>query len=176
MSAPTGETPALPLLKEIDMARITRKMRKNYEEFLVEIPMLLEDLQELLDNSQAYRNVRVGFDDETLDQIERFYLDVLGGKEKIAVSLPRMNRIIIAYFGEALIERAGGKWDLNDVKGDPSFGTPVVIDWAEGETIAFSPVERREMLIENRQPFLREMINYCENKAQIEEDFFKEFE
>jgi hypothetical protein len=157
------------------MAGVTRKMRKQYEEFLVEIPMLLEDLQELLDKSQAYKQVKVAFDDESLDQIESFYLDVLAGKEKISISLARMNRIIIAYFGEALIERAGGRWDLNDVEGDPAFGTPVVVDWGEGEVVAFSPVQRREILIENRQPFLREMINYSENKAQIEEDFFKEF-
>ena len=158
------------------MAKLTQKVRDDYEEFLVEVPMLLEDLQEMLKESRGYRDVKVGFDDETLDRIEGFYLDVLSGKEKIAVSQARMNRIIIAYFGEALIARAGGKWALNEAKGDPSFGTPVVIDWAKGETLAFSPVERRELLIENRKPFLRKFIAYAANKDKFEEDFFKEFE
>ncbi len=158
------------------MAKLTQKMRDDYEEFLVEIPMLLEDLQELLKKSRHYKNVKVGFDDETLDRIESFYLAVLSGKEKIDVSQARINRIIIAYFGEALIERAGGKWILNDAKGDPSFGTPVVIDWSKNkDTVAFSPVERRELLIENCKPFLREMITYAVNKEKFEEDFFKEF-
>lgn len=157
------------------MAKLTHKMRDDYEEFLVEIPMLLEDLQELLEKSRRYKDVKVGFDDKTLDRIESFYLDVLSGEEKIGVSQARMNRIIIAYFGEAVIERVGGRWDLNDAEGDPSFGTPVVIDWAK-EAIRISPVERREMLIENRNPFLRDMIAYCANKEKIEKDFFKEFE
>ena len=156
------------------MAKLTQKMRGDHEEFLVEIPMLLEDLQELLQKSRRYRDVEVGFDDETLDRIEAFYLDVLSGKEEVNVSQARMNRIIIAYFGEAVIERCGGRWALNDVENDPSFGTPVVIDWAK-EAMRISPVERREVLTENREPFLREMIAYCANKEEFEEDFFKEF-
>ena len=156
------------------MAELTQKMHDDYEEFLVEIPMLLEDLQELLKESRRYRGVEVGFDDETLDRIEAFYLDFLSGRENVDVSPARMNRIIIAYFGEAVIKRCGGRWELNDVRGDPSFGTPVVIDWAK-DSMRISPVERRELLIEDRVPFLREMITYCANKEKFEEDFFKEF-
>ena len=154
------------------MTKLTKKMLDDYEEFLVEIPMLLEDLDELLKNSHQYKDVEVSFDDETLDKIESFYLDVISGKEKIYVSLARMNRIFIAYIGEAVIERAGGKWELNPMDKDPSFGTPVVID---NDSIRISPVERRELLIKNREPFLRDMVNYCANKDKIEEDFFKEF-
>lgn len=154
-------------------------MRDDYEEFLVEIPLMLEDLQELLSMSREYRDVEVGYNDETLNRIEAYYLDVLDGKEQTGISQARINRIFIAYVGEAVIERAENKvakWALNPVEGDPSFGTPVIIDWAKDEGIAISPVERRELLIENRAPFLCELVNYCETKQKFEEDFFKEFD
>ena len=55
------------------MAKLTRTMRDDFEEFLVEIPMMLEDLQELLCKSRSYRDVKVKYDDETLDRIESFF-------------------------------------------------------------------------------------------------------
>jgi hypothetical protein len=160
------------------MTKLTRKMQDDYEEFLVEIDMLLEDLGELLKKSRGYKDLQVRFDDESLERTEKFYLDVLSGKEKVDVSLERMNRIFIAYIGEAVINRAESgraRWALNTFEADPSFGTPVVIDWSEDDGIAISPVERRELLIENREPFLRDMIEYVANKTKFEEDFFKEF-
>lgn len=158
------------------MARLTQQMRDAYEEFLVEIPMLLEDLQELLSKSPHYQGQKVDFEGDSLDRIEQFYLDAIEGKENVGVSRARLNRIIIAYFGQALIERAGGNWALNEARRDPSFGTPVVVRWGTGDSMAFSPVERRELLIQNRKPFLREFIAYAVNKEQFEKDFFKEFE
>lgn len=161
------------------MPKLTKTMSDDFEEFLVEIPMLLEDLQVLLRQSRDCRDVEVGYDDGALDRIETFYLDAMDGKEKIDISQARMNRIFIAYVGEAVIERAesgAAKWALNPVEDDPSFGTPVVIDWAKDDGMAISPVERRELLIDNREPFLRELANYCETKQIFEEDFFKEFD
>ncbi len=161
------------------MTRIPKKLKDDFEEFLVEVPILLEELQDLLDQSGAYSGVRVGYDDETLGQIEGFYLDVLSGKERVGISQARVNRVFIAFVGEAVIERAESgraKWALNPVRKDPSFGTPVVIDWAQEDGLAISPVERRELLIENREPFLRDLVEYVETKSAFEEKFFKEFE
>ena len=104
---------------------------------------------------------------------------MLDGKERTDVSQSRMNRLFSAYIGEAILERAESgiaKWELNPVEDDPSFGTPVVIDWAKDDGMAISPVERRELLIANREPFLKELVNYCENKEKIEEAFFDEFD
>lgn len=157
------------------MPRLTHEMKDDYEEFLVELETLLSDLQELLARSKRYRDVKVAFDDATLERVEAFYLDTLAGKERPVVSQARMNRIFIAYVGEAIRERAGGRWALDDAEGDPAFGTPVIIDWAP-DAIRISPVERRELLIQDRKPFLRELVDYCANKEKIEEDFFKEFE
>lgn len=161
------------------MAKLSKQMKEDFEEFLVELTLLLEDLQEFLAHSKNYRDVHLGYDDKTLDRVEAFYLDVLAGKEKIDVSQARLNRIFIAYVGEAIIARAESgraRWALNPVAKDPSFGTPVIIDWAKDDGMAISPVERRELLIENRKPFLRELVNYCATKQRIEQDFFKEFE
>jgi hypothetical protein len=158
------------------MGKISQEMEDDYEEFLVEIPMLLEDLQTLLSRSRNYKDVKVNYDSDTLDRIESFYLDVLDEKEKVDVSRARLNRIIIAFFGDSLIQRAGGVWMLDDVENDRAFGTPVVINWAKGGAIRFSPVERRELLIKNRKPFLRDFIEYAVNKEKFEEDLLKKFD
>jgi hypothetical protein len=144
------------------MGNLTPEMRAAFEEFIVEIPMLLDQLGELLESSNNYRATRVAFDDESLDRIEQFYLDVLAGRERVDVSQARLNRMIIAFFGEAVRERVGGSWELNDVDGDPAFGTPVIVEWAEA-WMRISPVELREQQIEGRKPFLRDLIEYAAN-------------
>lgn len=154
--------------------KLPKNAQKDYEEFVVEIDYMMEDLQELLDASETYRHVNVGFDDESLNSIERFFVDAVDGKENVDVTRARLERIFTAYVGEAVIGRAGGHWALNTVEDDPSFGTPVIIEWAR-EAMRISPVELRESLLENREPLLRDLVEYCVNKDTIEEDFFKEF-
>lgn len=156
------------------MPKLTQKMRDDYEEFLVEIDMLLEDLNRLLADSKHHKKQRVAYDAESLDAIEDFYLKVLAGEEKIPISLARMNRIIIAFYGEALRERVGGKWELCEDKRDTAFGLPVVANWGEGVT-AFSPVEVREAQIRDRKPVMRKRMEYFANKKEFEANFFKEF-
>ena len=86
-----------------------------------------------------------------------------------------MNRIIIAFYGEALRERVGGVWELCENEQDTPFGLPVVANWGEG-VIAFSPVEVRDAQIRDREPFIRDTVEYCANKEKFEANFFKEFE
>ena len=157
------------------MARWFRKREKDYEEFLVEIDMLLEDLNQLLGSSKEFGHLRVAFDDNSLEAIERFYLKVLAGEEKVRVSKKRMNRIIIAFYGEAVRQRVGGTWQLCRDPNDTAFGLPVVADWGK-DVVAFSPVEVRDAQIRDRKPFIRERINYFANKEEFEANFFKEFE
>ena len=157
------------------MSKLTKKIQNDYEEFLVEIDMLLEDLNELLANSKHFKDQRVAYDDKSLDAIEDFYLKVLAGEEKVPISEARMNRIIIAFYGEAVRERVGGVWELCTNENDTAFGLPVVANWGEG-VIAFSPVEVRDAQIRDRKPVIRERINYFINKDEFEANFFKEFE
>ncbi|MCR9161664.1 MAG: hypothetical protein ACE37F_35815 [Nannocystaceae bacterium] len=157
------------------MPTLTQATEDAYEEFLVEIDMLLDDLGELLRRSSACEGQRVAYDPDSLDAIERFYLGVLAGTDTVTVSPARMNRIMAAFYGEAVRERAGGTWELCNNPHDIGFGLPVVADWGEG-VLAFSPVEVRDAQIRERKPVIRETVEYCENKEQIEADFFKEFE
>ena len=157
------------------MPKLTQEMRDDYEEFLVEISLLLEDLDELLAKSKRHKSQRVAYDAESLDAIEDFYLRVLAGKEKVPISLARMNRIIIAFYGEALRNRVGGHWELCEHPTDSAFGLPVVADWGK-DVIAFSPVEVREAQIRDRKPVMRKRMEYFSNKEEIEANFFKEFE
>ncbi len=157
------------------MPKLTKKMQNDYEEFLVEIDMLLEDLNEQLANSKHFNNQRVAYDDESLDAIEDFYLKVLADEEKVPISEARMNRIIIAFYGEAVRERVGGVWELCKNENDTAFSLPVVANWGEG-VIPFSPVEVRDAQIRDRKPVIRGRIDYFANKEEFEANFFKEFE
>lgn len=157
------------------MAHLSQKRQDDYEEFLVEIDMLLDDLNELLANSKHYKKQRVTYDDKSLDAIEDFYLNVLGGKEEVPISDARMNRIIIAFYGEAVRERVGGVWELCQNENDTAFGLPVVANWGK-DVIPFSPVEVRDAQIRDRKPVIRERIKYFANKDEFEANFFKEFE
>lgn len=153
------------------MQKRTQKLRADYEQFLVEIDFLLEDLNELLANSRGYQTQRVAYDGDSLDAIEQFYLDVLAGKETISLSQARLNRIIIAFYGEAVRERAGGNWAFCEDENDTGFGLPVVANWGQ-DVIAFSPVEIREAQRRDRQPCIRDSVEYCADKDAYEAKLF----
>lgn len=99
-----------------NICNITER-NEEFEIFLVEIPMLLNDLQAVLENSKNYHSITVSFDDDTIKAIEKFYCSILSGEEDLVrsnISLNRLERIIQAYIGEAVIERVSkGKWSLN---------------------------------------------------------------
>jgi hypothetical protein len=159
------------------MEKIIKKRKEEYEIFLVELPMLLEDLEDLMNKSKKYRNFKIGFDDASIKAVESFYIDVQKGKEKIDVSLKRLDRIMIAYLGETLIERAGmGEWDFNQDKGTSGYGSPHIILYSKADHIPFNPVLQLDRLKEDLKPFLVENIQYHSNLEQDDEDFFKEFE
>lgn len=145
--------------------------KEEYEIFLVEIPMLLEDLQEVLNNSKNYNSITVSFDDDTIKAIEKFYCSVLSGEEDLHtsnISLNRFKRILLAYIGEAVIERMGkGKWDLNEMEGTSSFGCPEIIDWTEGDHIPIDPVRLLDAIEEGDKTAISECINFCVNKDAI---------
>ena len=136
---------------------------------------LLGELDELLASSKGFSSQRVAYDDESLRAVEAFYLKVLSNDEEVQVSKARMNRIIVAFYGEAVRERVGGAWQLCLDENDSSFGLPVLASWAEG-VVPFSPVEVRDAQIRDRRPTIGEKIHYLANKEQFEAEFFQEFE
>ena len=149
----------------------TQKLQAAFKEFVAEVPVLLDELLELLQQSRRYRHVRVGFDDDLLNQIGAFYLDVVAGEEKTGLPLDRVDRIYEAFVGEALINRAGGKWVLGE--DDFTYGTPSIE--TEGR-ITVSPARRRRLQAEDRSVFLRDWVDFRVNQERYNEEFFKEFE
>lgn len=144
--------------------------RKKFADFEVETLLLQDDLQGLLSSSKGYNKLKVGFDLQTADKIEAYYLDVLNGKEKISASMARFDRIFIAYIGEAIMERVGGNWTLCEDEGDPAYETPVITGWtSDTDAVSISPVLLREDLRKNKKPgVLRQMIEYA---IRREEEF-----
>jgi hypothetical protein len=148
--------------------------REEYEIFLVEIPMLLDDLQDVLKNSKNYRSLTVSFDDDTIKAIEKFYCSVLSGEEdllKSNISLNRLKRILLAYIGETVLERMGrGKWALNDLEGTSSYGCPEIIEWTEGDHMPVDPVRLLDAIEEGDKIAISDCISFCLNKDAIFEE------
>jgi hypothetical protein len=157
------------------VAGLGRQLRDDYEEFLVEIPMLLEDLDALMAHGERYQGARATFDDDGIERVELFYREVLEGREDVGVSPNRLDRIMLAYLGQAVISRAGGTWDLHAVEGDPAFGTPVVVEWGTtGDYVRFSPVEWLEELKKQGGRSVREFIDYAIHQEDFERGLFGE--
>lgn len=145
------------------------ELRGQYNKFLGEIGVMLNDLQRALKDSKGYQDVRVDYHDEALERIEAYYGDVVKHQERPPFPRDRMEWIIVAYFGEALIARAGGEWALSERPEDMGYGTPMVVGWGTQDgNMAFYPVLRRDQYAKNSEPFLRDMIDYCVNKVRIE--------
>ena len=116
----------------------------------------------------------VEYDDASLARIEAFYLEVLAGKLRISLSPQRLDRIITAFYGEAMRIRAGrGKWILGE--GGDSLGMPVVAGWGT-DAIDFTPVISREVQKSSGEPFIVNCVNYAAKRDEIHANFFDEFE
>ncbi len=146
----------------------TAEMRESFREFAAEVPALLRELQGVLQMSRNYHHVTVGFDDDSIRQVEAFYLDVLTRKERPDIPRGRLDRCYDAYIGEVLIARAGGEWVI--CEDDFSFGDPAIE--TEGR-ITVAPARRRRLQAENRKPFLWEMMDYRVNQEKYEAEMFE---
>jgi hypothetical protein len=131
--------------------------------FAARHPMMLDDLRGFLRSSGGYQAATGEFDLDAVDAVERFYLDVLAGKESVPVSEARLDRVFIAYIGEAIQAHVGGKWELNDLKADAAYGTPIILGWgSDPDAMRISPVELRERIKRQRTPgILRGVIEYA---------------
>jgi hypothetical protein len=122
------------------------QQKEDYGMFEMEIDLMVhEDLPKLLKSSQNYCNVKVDLSLENIDKIESYYIDVLNDYEKASVSGKRLDRILIAFMGEALIKNAGrGHWDFCEKEG-LFYGLPIITGYTDHEdAIPFSPVIFRQ--------------------------------
>lgn len=151
------------------------KMQDLFDEFEVEIPMLIQDLEESLKNSKKYTEIKFSFDIELINTIESFYLDVLNKQEDTIFSSNHFDRVILAYLGETLIHHAGGNWKMS-TDDDFTFGTPVISGFKyDYDKIGFSPVGIRDNFINNKvKGSFKKSLEYCINKKEIEEDLMEQ--
>lgn len=160
----------------MDLDKIIKERSEEFEVFLVEIPMLLDDLADLLKKSNNYNDINELFTEETLDKIESYYLDVLDGKEKINISMNRLTRILLAYIGEFLINKASrGKWDINKMKKSSNVGMIGIVDYANIEHFAVYPLKLLNYIKETREKTLKSSLMYSANLEQEEKDFFNKY-
>jgi hypothetical protein len=147
------------------------KLLDKFNEFEVEIPMLIDDLAVSLSSSKGFKNQNLNYELSTVDIVEIFYLDIINGNEKVNFSRNHLDRIIIAYLGEALIHHAGGRWEMGE-DDDLTYGTPMIYGFNDDhDNIGFSPVGIRERFIkEKKNGIFRKSLEYCINKKHIEAD------
>ena len=158
----------------MNLDKIIKERSEEFEVFLVEIPMLLDDLTDLLKKSKNYKGIKELFTEDTLDKVESFFHDVLDGKEHINIPMNRLERILIAYIGEFLIERAGqGNWSLNKMKKTSNFGMIEIINYANVDHIPIYPLKMVNAMKNTRKKELKNDLMYFVNLEQEEKDFFK---
>jgi hypothetical protein len=151
---------------------------KDYKIFEVEIDMMMnEDLPQLLKESKNYSNVKVKYDLDSVNQIESFYIDIMQGVEGVSISQARLDRIFIAYIGEAVINNAGGHWELCEDSKNRNFGAPRIVQWGTDKSNnPLSPVGLRERIKEDlKHGVLSQLIRFCSNKEEFMGEFFKDF-
>lgn len=65
-----------------------------------------------------------------IDKVEDFYRNVIKGNFLIDIPLNELELIIYGYIGEAIKYYVGGNWAIGTAKKDSSYGTPIILNWA----------------------------------------------
>lgn len=150
---------------------LIEERKEEFEIFLVEIPMLLDDLQQVLNKSKNYHLIRVSFADDTIKAIEEFYGKILSGEEELDqanISLNRLKRILLAYIGEAVLERTGrGEWTLNEMGGTDTYGRPEIIRWTEKDHLPICPGRLLDAIAEGKETAVSDCIYFCLHEEEI---------
>lgn len=83
---------------------------------------------------------KISFAYEEIDCIEDFYKKWLQYpnilKEKVD-----LKELAIIYFGEAFIFHAGGNWKISNVKREPAYGKPIILNWGTKDHVRVAPHE-----------------------------------
>lgn len=155
-----------------------RQQKDDYGMFEVELDLMIhEDLSKLLTNSKGYKSVTVDFSLDCIDKIESFYIDIMKGVEPVSISQSRLDRIMIAYVGEAVINNAGGHWELCDEPKNRNYGVPRIVGWGTNKNNnPVSPVGLKERIKQDlNKGVLSQTIKFCSDKDDFLGKFFKNF-
>jgi len=150
------------------------QLQNDFDEFEVEWPMLVDELAELMMTTGALGAAQSLETLDGVDQVETFYLSVLDGRARVEVSPDRLDRMILAFLGDFLIQKAGGHWAL-ELDGGPFHGCPQVVGWKDHDGLSFEPVGLREKVRTTRTPgTFRDHLSWLMNKREKEADIRRE--
>ncbi|MAN26758.1 MULTISPECIES: hypothetical protein [Mesonia] len=98
-----------------------KEFKKNYIEFLENLPKYLKKAKELLKKEYI---------DYSYDEIEEFIkLYAENYKNPNGISYYELSNVLYAYLGTAFVNYQGGNWELSEVKTDEAYGTPTIVNW-----------------------------------------------
>jgi hypothetical protein len=138
---------------------------ESFYELLDAMPKNLEKLQTILEGGTSHRankiNLSLGPDDwyadesafgtESMNRIERFYLDVLEKKQHYSGNLEELRFLLGCYLGEAITVRLDAGWTHKPDQNQLDFEKPVVALWVgDGYGPLLDPFEVVEELTRNR--------------------------
>ena len=138
-----------------EISKFVKEMENNelqpawddFDILMARIPDYLEQLRKLLENSKNYHSPRIdfsknsdelyederAFQDQTIERVENFFLDVLRGKEPYEDDIDELKLIIGLFLGEAIVEKLDGEWMICENKDFADYGKPLVALWEDND-------------------------------------------
>ncbi|MDY3548972.1 hypothetical protein PG291_10190 [Riemerella anatipestifer] len=145
----------------------TLKNKKDYENFILEIPTEIKNLSHLVGKSE------LDFSEEEVREISKIFIEL----NVDGLFDNRLKRMLMVYVGEFFRYHFGGEWDFTGLKSDSwAINEPVITKYKD-EGMRMSPSEWIWGLFEKNNPnsFNESIIYMIEFQKKTEEVFAKIF-
>ncbi len=128
------------------MDKYINKLKKEFSEFIANIPFYIGKLNSTL-------NCELTYEFADIDKVQNLFETNFNNPEKIGFDLKLLNNCLYAYMGEAFIYYNGGYWILSDSKRDRAYGTPIITG-SRNSNFTTSPYIWKEYIVRDleRQP------------------------
>ncbi|QDU60488.1 hypothetical protein Pan216_13290 [Planctomycetes bacterium Pan216] len=83
---------------------------KTLEETVAEAKSVARDLQFIIESSGTGVDREIGYDDESLQLVERIYRTAARSPASIELGIDNFERLLSLYLGQSLVERDAGAW------------------------------------------------------------------
>lgn len=144
----------------------TLKDKKDYEQFVADIPLYLNNLSQLVSKPHLM------YDEEEVRYMSRYFIEL----NKKALFFNMEKRMFIIYLGEAFKTHFGGEWAFTGRQDSYAINEPVIVKY-RNEGIRHSPSEVIFSLLQKEdENYFNWLINYMkEFDKKTEEVFAKIF-
>lgn len=115
------------------MKKTLRELKKDYEEFITNIPDYLDKIKLILNVE------KLSFDFDEIGRVYDIYRHYFNTPETLQLTYFELEQVLYAYFGEAFKHHQGGEWSLSTTKSDEAYGSPIIINWG-GEDYPWSRI------------------------------------